>query len=612
MASHTKTRALWKLIGLSLAVILGRPERLVAAPFPGTLAWELRTDIPGGVEAAAGGVIGDKLYVSHGFRGIDTTDLAIYDLILGTWSAGPSASVPRSALAGAVLGDKFFAIGGKPGPTATVEVFDSSTSLWSAAASLSKARAGLAVVALDGLLYAIGGRSRPTFGRGTIFGTSEVYDPATGAWAMLGPIPLPVSDLSAVGFQGKLYALGGVPFSGTTTNAVQIYDPATDEWSLGTSMLSPRAGLLAGVLCDRIIVFGGTDFEVGNMGATEIYDPFDDTWTMGPDMLAPAGAMAQGPTQTDDTIVAVGMQPFGPESVLVQALVATCPTPSPVATDTPIVTATPVPTETATATPTATPTATETTTPTPTTTATPTPTETATPTPTETATPTPTETVTPSVTETPMPTATATATRTSASTPTDPPTPRAIATVTQTAVPTRTARPRVTPRATHTRTATPSPIRTATATPRRTATPRPNRTPDCTHAFAFDFELRPANHQLVPVWISGVRDPDGDPPAIVVTRITQDEPLNGFRDGNTCPDGTGVGTAMPRVRAEHARLGDGRVYHLSFNADDGKGGTCSGTVEVCMPRHGPREERRCVDQGPLFDSTGPCPATPST
>ena len=114
--------------------------------------------------------------------------------------------------------------------------------------------------------------------------------------------------------------------------------------------------------------------------------------------------------------------------------------------------------------------------------------------------------------------------------------------------------------------------------------------------------LRPPNHQLVPVTIVDVSDPDGDPLTITATRIRQDEPRNGFADGNTCPDATGVGTTAAMVRAERSRWLDGRVYHVSFVADDGRGGRCDGTVTVCVP-DGPFG---CWDEGPLFDSTGPC------
>jgi hypothetical protein len=89
-----------------LAVVAGvvAPTSGFAAPFPGTLAWELRADLPGGVHGAAGGVLGNRLYVSHGFRGANSTLLDVYDIGADTWSSGAPATVSRSALAGGVAG----------------------------------------------------------------------------------------------------------------------------------------------------------------------------------------------------------------------------------------------------------------------------------------------------------------------------------------------------------------------------------------------------------------------------------------------------------------------------------------------------------------------------
>jgi len=116
--------------------------------------------------------------------------------------------------------------------------------------------------------------------------------------------------------------------------------------------------------------------------------------------------------------------------------------------------------------------------------------------------------------------------------------------------------------------------------------------------------LWPPNHQIITVSVADVTDPDGDPVAITITGITQDEALNGAGEGDTCPDATGVGTATASLRSEREGGGDGRVYHISFAADDGRGGRCAGTVTVCVP-HDQGQGRVCVDQGPLFDSTGP-------
>jgi hypothetical protein len=101
-----------------------------------------------------------------------------------------------------------------------------------------------------------------------------------------------------------------------------------------------------------------------------------------------------------------------------------------------------------------------------------------------------------------------------------------------------------------------------------------------------------------------VTDPDGDPVSVIITSITQDEPLNSEGSGNTCPDATGIGTATASLRAEREGNGDGRVYQITFSADDGRGGRCTGTVTVCVP-HDQGQGRACLDQGPLVDSTGP-------
>jgi hypothetical protein len=134
-----------------------------------------------------------------------------------------------------------------------------------------------------------------------------------------------------------------------------------------------------------------------------------------------------------------------------------------------------------------------------------------------------------------------------------------------------------------------------------------NASPDCGAAFARPAVLWPPNGRLVPISILGVTDPDGgpdgNPTRIEVTAIHQDEPLT--RPGQ--PDATGVGTGAPgapEIRAARAGKGDGRVYHLSFEASDSLGATCTGEVTVCVPHDQGRRGRVCGDGGALVDSTG--------
>jgi hypothetical protein len=107
-----------------------------------------------------------------------------------------------------------------------------------------------------------------------------------------------------------------------------------------------------------------------------------------------------------------------------------------------------------------------------------------------------------------------------------------------------------------------------------------NEAPICDMATARPAVLWPPDHRLVPIAIVGVFDPDGDAVDVTATDVTSSEADNAPGSGNTSPD-----TQLDplAVRAERSGQGSGRVYTIDFVADDGHGGTCSGTVQVCVP-----------------------------
>ncbi|GMR19583.1 MAG: hypothetical protein BMS9Abin36_0178 [Gammaproteobacteria bacterium] len=128
-----------------------------------------------------------------------------------------------------------------------------------------------------------------------------------------------------------------------------------------------------------------------------------------------------------------------------------------------------------------------------------------------------------------------------------------------------------------------------------------NLPPDCTSAAPSATTLWPPNHKLKDIAIQGVMDEDGDAVTLTIDSITQDEPVNGLGDGDTSPDGFGIGAPIAQLRAERSGLGNGRVYQVSFTANDGKGGTCSGVVGVGVP-HDQGQGSEPVDDGQLYDS----------
>lgn len=132
----------------------------------------------------------------------------------------------------------------------------------------------------------------------------------------------------------------------------------------------------------------------------------------------------------------------------------------------------------------------------------------------------------------------------------------------------------------------------------------PSQPPVCDRAYPSVASIWPPNHELIPVQVLGVTDPDGDDVTITIGSIFQDEPVNSLGDGNTAPDGTGVSTDTAAVRAERSGTANGRVYTIGYTADDGQGGTCAGQVLVSVPKS-QGKNGAAVDDGAVYDSTIP-------
>jgi hypothetical protein len=116
-----------------------------------------------------------------------------------------------------------------------------------------------------------------------------------------------------------------------------------------------------------------------------------------------------------------------------------------------------------------------------------------------------------------------------------------------------------------------------------TVTSPPNSAPVCSAAVPNLIKLWPPNHQLVPVSISGVTDPEGGLVTISIVEVTQDEPVQGLGSGDTFPDALVVNPNV-QLRAERAGKGNGRVYRITFRATDVLGAECRGTLNVGVPK----------------------------
>jgi hypothetical protein len=129
-----------------------------------------------------------------------------------------------------------------------------------------------------------------------------------------------------------------------------------------------------------------------------------------------------------------------------------------------------------------------------------------------------------------------------------------------------------------------------------------NDPPECTLAAPTTALLWPPNHKLIPVGIAGVKDPNYDTVSVTILSVTQDEPVNGLGDGDTGPDAVIHGEQV-LLRAERSGTGNGRVYVITFQAEDGQGGICTGSVEVVVPKSR-KKGADAIDDGQVYESTG--------
>jgi cysteine-rich repeat protein len=92
----------------------------------------------------------------------------------------------------------------------------------------------------------------------------------------------------------------------------------------------------------------------------------------------------------------------------------------------------------------------------------------------------------------------------------------------------------------------------------------------------------PPNHGVQKFESPGVSYPDNDTLTVTITGITQNEATQLKRGDKFCPDASIVQQQQIRVERDCTSAEkNGRTY-ISFKADDGKGGQCSGTSTLCI------------------------------
>jgi Kelch motif len=131
------------------------------------------------------------------------------------------------------------------------------------------------VVGTDTLLYALENSSSSYKGYEYVF--------STGNFKAIADRNYNIYNYSAIGFDDKVYTIGGSTGGGNSVSYIEEYQPNTNSWTIKSNMPSPRHNTCACRLKDDIYVIGG--FYRNNSSwnwsdKVEVYHPANDSWNV--------------------------------------------------------------------------------------------------------------------------------------------------------------------------------------------------------------------------------------------------------------------------------------------------------------------------------------------
>ena len=198
----------------------------VAIYDPATNSFSPGADMPS--PRAAGGVAawhGKLIYAGGLGPEGSVARVDAYDPETGEWARLADMPRPRDHFQAAIVGDELYAIGGRRTfedsgteiedlmPVDELELpandADLATAEWKpAVTSIPTPRGGLGVAAVGECLYAVGGE-REAGGSEAVTGATESYDPVSGEWRELPPLPVSRHGIQAATIGQTIYVAGG-------------------------------------------------------------------------------------------------------------------------------------------------------------------------------------------------------------------------------------------------------------------------------------------------------------------------------------------------------------------------------------------------------------------
>lgn len=221
------------------------------------------------------------------------------DGTLGGWMTSAALSTARRGLGGVAVDGRLYTLGGYDGNSVlgSVElaVVKSEGSLggWFSATSLGTARYGAAAVVVNDRIYVLGGFDTDWNVLSSVEMSVLNADGTLGPWTTTTALITPTAQLSAVAWNGYIYAIGGWNntdgYLGIVQRATVNQDGTLGNWTAVSALNTKRAQHAAVVTNGRLYVSGGYNASDGVLSslerATLNFDNTVSAWTPLPTSL---------------------------------------------------------------------------------------------------------------------------------------------------------------------------------------------------------------------------------------------------------------------------------------------------------------------------------------
>ena len=191
----------------------------------------------------------------------DDNGAEIYNPATGTWTPTPKLTYSDEHTATLLPDGKVLVVGGSNGVT---EIYDSVTDKWSPGGVMNISRRGhTATLLANGKVLVAGGYGGI---EGVELANAEIYDPAAGKWTLVGEMSGPRREHTAnLLANGKVLVTGGYNYDYASDrnkylSSTELFDPATGAWTPNGDMSTQRVRHSSVLLANgKLLIVGGHD-----------------------------------------------------------------------------------------------------------------------------------------------------------------------------------------------------------------------------------------------------------------------------------------------------------------------------------------------------------------